>query len=116
MANYNGYANYETWAVSLWLGNEQSSQEYWLSVAADQMRRARMFPVDYMTVSQDARTQLADGLKDELTEAAPDLGASMYADLLGAALESVDWLEIADNLLADSDGYEALERATQPVA
>lgn len=104
---YNGFTNYETWAVSLWIGNEESSSTYWAGVAADQMRRARMFAHPVYSVSEDARYHLADLLKDELTEAAPDLGASMYADLLNAALSEVDWANIADNLLADSDGYEA---------
>ena len=26
---YNGFTNYETWAVSLWLGNEYASYQYW---------------------------------------------------------------------------------------
>ena len=26
---YQGWTNYETWAVNLWLGNEQGSHEYW---------------------------------------------------------------------------------------
>ena len=26
---YNGWSNYETWTVYLWLSNEADSQEYW---------------------------------------------------------------------------------------
>lgn len=34
-------------------------------------------------------------LKEEITDGAPDLGASMYSDILGAALSDVNWMEIA---------------------
>ena len=74
--------------------------------AADSMRRARMYPHNVFTVSEDARYSLADALKDEMTEAAPDLGGTLWSDLLGAALSEVDWAEIADNMLSDVDGYE----------
>jgi hypothetical protein len=52
---------------------------------------------DQWTAGQNRRGLLADRLKlwvsDEL---APDLGASFAADLLGYALDQVDWHELAD--------------------
>ena len=27
--DYNGWTNYETWNVALWIDNEESSQGYW---------------------------------------------------------------------------------------
>jgi hypothetical protein len=50
-----------------------------------------------------ARFNLADQLKEEITDAAPDLGASVYSDLLQAAIDSVNWQEIADNLIESLD-------------
>lgn len=44
---------------------------------------------------------LADYVRELLTENAPQLGASVWADLLDLALESVDYQEIARDLLAD---------------
>ena len=44
---------------------------------------------------------LADYVRDLLTENGPSLGASVWADLLDLALESVDYQEIARDLLAD---------------
>ena len=46
---------------------------------------------------------LADQLKDEITDASPDMEASLYSDLLQAALVTVNWSEIAENLLNDLD-------------
>lgn len=47
------------------------------------------------TVQASARYNLARQLKDELTEAAPDLGSSVYSDLLGAALDTVNWPKVS---------------------
>lgn len=45
---------------------------------------------------------LADYVRELLTENAPQLGgASVWADLLDLALESVDYYQIAADLLAD---------------
>ena len=76
---YNGYTNYETWAVSLWLDNEEGSQAYLFRLAQDKTR----------TVYSKANE-----IKELLTDMAPDLGASVYADLLGVALERVNWVEV----------------------
>jgi len=37
----------------------------------------------------------------------PDLGASLAADLLGAALSEVDWQEIVDSWLPELEEQEA---------
>jgi len=76
---YNGYTNYETWAVSLWLDNEEYSQDWLYDLANDETK---------------APHAKEDEVKDEVTEMAPDLGASMYSDLLTAALANVNWREI----------------------
>ena len=46
-----------------------------------------------------ARFDLADKLKDQVGESMPDLGASLAADLLGAALSEVNWNEIAAGMI-----------------
>lgn len=86
MATYNGWSNYETWAVKLWMDNEEGSQSYWAERA---------------TGYRHNRSLLADVLKDEHEEATPELGASVFSDLLNAALGSVDWDEIAEALISD---------------
>jgi len=90
---YNGWSNYETWAVKLWIDNEQSSQEYWLE-------RAKEETTPY---------ELARALKDEFNEANPIQTASVYSDLMSAALSGVDWLEIANSLLEDLSELEYIE-------
>lgn len=50
-------------------------------------------------LAQHARdaSDLAAKIKEWVEDMTPDLGASMFADLLGAALSEVNWYEIAEN-------------------
>jgi hypothetical protein len=94
---YNGWTNYETFNVALWLGNDQGSEEEW-SRRADECWAANEADGSF-TREERAALELADCLKEEIVdgEFAPDLGASMYADLLGAALSEVSWLKRMPN-------------------
>ena len=101
---YNGWTNYETWAVSLWLDNEQSSYLYWREQAArhrQEAPNASDFRRGILTEEQEARCNLAKQLKREVMDASPLCEANLYSDLLWAALSEVDWMEIADHWLAE---------------
>lgn len=107
MGEYNGWHNYETWAVKLWIDNEEGQYNRWRGITAATWVQA--VATTYTTKSQDARIRLADNLKDWHTDNEPEMEPSVYQDLLGAALSEVDWFEIADSMLTDAelDGYEA---------
>ena len=81
MDSYNGWANYETWLVNLWLTNDPESREASRRIAANG----------------------AEALKDWVEDwTAEDIEqSSMTADLLGAVLSRVDWREIAESLIED---------------
>ena len=89
-STYNGWTNYETWNVKLWLDNDEGSYNMLREMAED--AKTAEYP----------KAQLSNALKDLVEENAPDLGASMYADLLGAAISDVNWYEIAENILSES--------------
>lgn len=84
MGEHNGWANYPTWCVAVWIDENEASQRYWSN------RAARM-----------TADELAEELKDEITAAArmtlnEDYG--MSTDLLTWALEQVDWNEISHGI------------------
>ena len=111
---YNGWKNYETWAVNLWNGNDEGSYRYWLDVAEECAKDADA--TNYSTRQEEFVSALADRMKSEFDEAQPDLGSTVWADLLGAALSEVDWYELAEHyvehvqdILDESDEEESDE-------
>ena len=98
---YNGWTNYETWNVKLWMDNDQGSYNHFNELAQDCYDNAEA--EKSFTRDERATLDLADALKDEFQEACPDLGASCWADLLLAALGEVNWYEIAEHLIEEVD-------------
>jgi len=93
---HNGHANYETWAVGLWLSNDYDTDR----------------EIARMTRAARSEGQLAQQLKELVEDAAPDIGASLYTDLLQAALSGVDWYELAEGYIeAYSEPGEAEDGA-----
>lgn len=98
---YNGYTNYPTWVVNLWIDNEEGSQTYWREVAEECYRDATP-AYDGQTQKDAAIYDLSQRLKGEFEEGDPFIvKASVYADLMGWALSSVNWHEIAEGMLEE---------------
>lgn len=99
---YQGWKNYETWLVNLHLTNEEPSYRYWLAEAeriSGEASETEQVVSGIWTAEEAARYKLAEQLRDEVTEAAPSTEALLYADLIDAALTSVDWDEVAQHWL-----------------
>ena len=110
---YQGWSNYETWLVSLWLDNEQCSHEHWRHRAVELGEEAathRNVREGIWTVSEAQRFSLADELKEEISDGSPLEEPSMYCDLLAAALDEVNWSEIAGELIHSASGSTRSER------
>lgn len=103
---YNGWTNYETWVVGLWIDNDESTQTYWQEAAQQAYddtkdtlsANARLTGVEPFTRKERAAFELRDLLKEQHEEALPEL-EGFAADLLNAALGEVNWHEIALSLL-----------------
>lgn len=99
---YNGWTNYPTWAVNLWLSNDEGL--YNATLAQVMATRDYTSARPPMTRKQTVRYEVAETIKNYVCdELSPDLGASFAADLLGWALDSVNWHEIADAWLETAD-------------
>lgn len=93
---YNGWTNYETWLMALWIGNEECLQD-----TANEMAEQSRHEDTYI---------LADQLKcwiesfEEIEEIQNKGG--FVSDLLGAAMSEIDWFEIAEHYREDLDPEE----------
>jgi hypothetical protein len=92
---YNGWKNYETWNVALWLGNDQGTYSLHCEMAQEA----------YDENDGDkgsAASDLAKKIEEFVDENNPLAGeSSMFSDLLNSALSEVDYYEIAEHYLAD---------------
>ena len=108
---YNGWTNYETWIVKLWLDNDQGSAEYW----EEEAREAMQDVVEKDTSSADdlrnsAAYDLAGRLKDwheNYVEEGMPSSAGFLNDLINSALSEVNWEEIARHYVEEIDVYAA---------
>lgn len=94
--SYNGWKNYETWAVSMWVIDD----EYLDAMKADVLTDLEGEVDRSLIVSA-----MANHLKDFI-EQLPEVEtvteqATLAADLLGAALSEVDWYEIAESYMQE---------------
>jgi len=115
---YNGWTNYETWLVNLWIGNERGSYEYWREESQSVWNEATPGEYDWQTREQQATYALSKHLEEELDENMPEeireaLGG-FYSDLLNAALSEVNWEEIAEHMIADVDKTQDEEEKVSP--
>ena len=95
---YNGWTNYETWLVNLWMDNCEGSQKYWSEVAHDSVEehKAGEEPENWFYfegVLQEMLSDLVDGPDSTV--------AFMAADLLKAAISEVDTRAIAQAWVAN---------------
>lgn len=91
---YNGWTNYETWLVNLWMDNDCGEQEFFRERAKEIYDSDEPRPTSALTWAEVSRLRFADWLKDYWEEHRPELSGA-YNDLLTGALSAVNWDEIA---------------------
>lgn len=78
---YNGWSNYETWCVNLWMTSDQRYYEALCQIVS----------------SQDDLPSKAEALEDWLRFEYDGECASVWADLINNSLALVNWCEIIEN-------------------
>ena len=93
MSGYNGWSNYETWIVKLWMDNSGDA-DYWAD--ANAARCPLWSDADVYGLARDIKVAHEDAVPDDLD------AVGWAADLLGAAMSAVNWEEIARHILDDA--------------
>lgn len=93
MGKYEGWNNWETWNVALWLSNDQGLYEATMETVAETSP----------SVSQTANA--IEGLFEsyflEPLEDIPACQTGPIADMINASVREVDWREIAEHWIQD---------------
>lgn len=87
MAKYEGWENWKTWNISLWIDNERGEYEYWHEQA------------DEMSVSE-LTSALEETFWGEVESFEGKMHPALYSSL-SLSINSVDWKEIAEHLKAE---------------
>lgn len=91
MSDYNGWTNYETWLINVWLDNDEMLHE----MALDALRASPQESI------YDFGKRVREFVETLVMEEVPTFG--LVADLLGAALSEVNWRELAEAWMDDAE-------------
>jgi hypothetical protein len=98
-AQYNGWTNYETWAVGMYLDGNYTGEGTYRAVL--DLVREQMVQRD---ANQYSISDVADALQawfdDEIYNDSHEL-SGIVGDLLKAALDEVEWRELAEHKIAE---------------
>ena len=91
---YNGWSNYETWLVNLWMDNEPGGKEFiwdWLGEQSVAVQAGNL--AYYLEITHE-----------EEVEDICDYGINVtgfWKDLLNGALRQINWMEVAIHLMEE---------------
>jgi hypothetical protein len=107
--SYNGWTNYATWVVNLWIDNDEGAQEHWRERAEDLLKDELADGNSADDAREEAARNLADEMREEFEQGAEDAtGVSgALSDLLSHALGLVEWQEISEHYVSDIELYAA---------
>lgn len=83
---YNGYKNFQTWSIFAYISNEESVYFHYQAVLKE-------------LGTDDKAAELAEVLRHDFKEELPEDIKSPYNKILEAALEDVDFIEVAKAFL-----------------
>ncbi len=98
-ADYQGWSNYPTWNVALWINNDQGLYEM-VKEEVSYLREEFEDEEGREGTYKDAVVTLSRTLEEYFEEQVPTLDGA-FGDLLGWAMGEVDWREIAETMFEE---------------
>ena len=96
---HNGWYNWETWCVNLWMDNTQQSHEGWRQIARESIEAEESgHEGTNWFYFEDQLKQYLDYIQEDVDN---HITNGMVKDLLGAAVSEVNTREIAMHWVAD---------------
>ena len=89
---YNGWTNYETWCLNIWIDNDQ----YLAERKAELIREVTLHYDDKQAYELSL---LLENMVEELKEDALEVG--LLSDLLGGAIGKINFFELAEHYIED---------------
>jgi len=97
---YNGWSNYATWCVKSWIDNDETLHRRINRLGKKCYNNARAGK--YLSREEETIFDFQYILKHYIEKLNPLYKASMFADLLGWALEEVNWYELSKSIIIDN--------------
>ena len=97
---YNGWTNYETWLVNLWMDNCEGAQQYWSEIAQESIDQ-------HNDNCEPENWFYFEGVLKEFLEEIRDGREGLAGDLLGAAISEVDTRDIAKSWVSNQVEVQA---------
>ena len=109
---YNGWTNWETWVVNLWIDNDgYAGGSLGVSEQADELVSTALAD-DSDDPLGDATGELADWLAERIEDdLAVESLKGLMSDIVGGTLSSVNWYEIAKHYVQDALDSASKEEA-----
>lgn len=112
MSDYNGWKNYPTWNVKLWLDNDESTVEWVKSMyaeAADNIGKGAQLRPMVFSLKEWTLFEFRDRLEDAIKrQAEMEIETpSMFTDCLQWAIGQADFFQIAKAYQEEFTGYDA---------
>lgn len=100
MTTHEGFENYQTWAVSLWLNNDEGTWRYWNGAALEILNSLDSEKPSPAEIEKTVE-ELAESLKEHFEENTPTLPGP-WCDLMTHSLAYVNWEEVAEGFVASA--------------
>lgn len=98
---YNGWSNYETWNLKLWMDEEDT---FWPDAAKKIWDDAKA--TEYNTREQAACNRLANAIENSVEMYFPPLKNGFYADIMSASIREINFYEIAESYIKEYSDQE----------